>query len=181
MMEMTPCQICYATSRHSPTCPNAPPHEHQWSEWWPAEKVNGLDWPERRICKTPECGWIEYAANINKRPVDGPTNPQDILLDPEYVLCVFTTSDVISTYEAIQADEDYALPGLPSNFEELPEAIRLSLVEAAERVFEDVSRQNDDLMDAIKDALSDRFCSHCGGSHDGESVCPWCASNICSP
>ena len=117
---------------------------------------------------------------INKRPTDGPTNPQDILLDPEYVLCVFTTSDVISTYEAIQADEDYALPGHPSNFEELPEAMRLSLVEAAERVFEDVSRQNDTLMDAIRDALSEQFCSHCGGNRDGEWVCAWCASNICS-
>ena len=90
---------------------------------------------------------------INKRPTDGPTNHQDMLLDPQYVLSVFTTSDVMTTYDAIQMDEDYACPGLPSNFEELPEAMRVRLVEAAERVFEDVSRQNDDLMDVIRDAL----------------------------
>ena len=71
---------------------------------------------------------------INKRPTDGPTNHQDILLNPQYVLTVFTTSDVMTTYEAIQADEDYAFPGHPSNFEELPEAMRVRLIEAAERV-----------------------------------------------
>ena len=92
---------------------------------------------------------------INKRPTDGPTNHQDMLLDPEYVLSVFTTSDVSSTYEAIQTDEDYACPGLPSNFEELPQAMRLRLVEAAQRVFENVSRQNDDLMEAIREAMSE--------------------------
>ena len=68
---------------------------------------------------------------LNKRPTDGPTNRQDMLLDPEYVLSVFTTSDVSSMYETIQADEDYALPDQPSNFGELPQATRLSLVEAA--------------------------------------------------
>ena len=91
---------------------------------------------------------------INKRPTDGPTNHQDVLLNPQYVLTVFTTSDVMTTYDAIQADEDYADPNLPSNFEELPEAMRVRLIEAAERVFEDVSRQNDDLMDIIRETMS---------------------------
>ena len=92
---------------------------------------------------------------INKRPTDGPTNYQDRLLDPQYVLTVFTTSDVMTTYEAIQMDEDYACPDLPSNFEELPEAMRVRLVEAAERVFEDVSQQNEALMDVIRETMSE--------------------------
>ena len=103
---------------------------------------------------------------LNKRSTDGPTNRQDMLLDPEYVLSVFTTSDVITTYETIQADEDYALPDQPSNFSDLPEVVRLSLVEAAQRVFEDVSQQNDALMDAIRKTLCERPCAHCGGSLD---------------
>ena len=181
MTEMTPCKVCYATSRHSPACPNAPPHEHQWTEWWPAEKVNGLDWPERRICKNPECGWIEYAANINKNPVDGPTNPQDIFLDPEYVLSVFKTSDVSGMYEAIMKGGAYGLPAnQPANFGELPQVVRLSLIETAQRVFQDAGRQHDALMDALTDALSERFCFHCGDSVYGEWVCGWCAGNLCS-
>ena len=90
---------------------------------------------------------------INKRPTDAPTNPLDYLLDPQYVICVFTTSDVMTTYDAIQMDEDHGYPDLPSNFEELPEEMRLSLIEAGERVFEDVSRQNEALMDAIRQAI----------------------------
>ena len=92
---------------------------------------------------------------INKRPTDGPTNHQDVLLNPQYVLTVFTTSDVMTTYDAIQEDEDYADPNLPSNFEELPEAMRVRLIEAAERVFEDVSRQNEALMDVIRETMSE--------------------------
>ena len=92
---------------------------------------------------------------INKRPTDGPTNHQDVLLNPQYVLTVFTTSDVMTTYDAIQADEGYADPNLPSNFEELPEAMRVRLIEAAERVFEDVSRQNEALMDIIRETMSE--------------------------
>ena len=92
---------------------------------------------------------------IKKRPTDGPTNHQDVLLNPQYVLSVFTTSDVMTTYEAIQMDEDYADPNLPSNFEELPEAMRVRLIEAAERVFEDVSRQNEALMDVIRETISE--------------------------
>ena len=118
---------------------------------------------------------------LNKRPVDGPTNPQDILLDPEYVLSVFTTSDVSSMYEAIMEGGAYELPaGQPSNFGELPQVVRLSLVEAAQRVFQDVNRQHDALMDAVREALSERFCFHCGGSLDAEWVCGWCAGNLCS-
>ena len=92
---------------------------------------------------------------IKNRPTDGPTNHQDVLLNPQYVLTVFTTSDVMTTYDAIQADEDYADPNLPSNFEELPEATRVRLIEAAERVFEDVSRQNEALMDVIRETMSE--------------------------
>ena len=92
---------------------------------------------------------------INKRPTDGPTNHQDVLLNPQYVLTVFTTSDVMTTYEAIQMDEDYADPNLPSNFEELPEATRVRLIEAAERAFEDVSQQNEALMDVIRETMSE--------------------------
>ena len=92
---------------------------------------------------------------INKRPTDGPTNHQDVLLNPQYVLTVFTTSDVMTTYEAIQADEDYADPNLPSNFEELPEEMRVRLIEAAESVLEDASRQNEDLMEVMRKIMSE--------------------------
>ena len=92
---------------------------------------------------------------INKRPTDGPTNHPDMLLDPQYVLTVFTTSDVMTTYDAIQMDEDHGYPNLPANFEELPEAMRLSLIEAGERVFEDASRQNEDLMEVMRKVMSE--------------------------
>ena len=48
---------------------------------------------------------------LNKPPTDGPTNRQDMLLDPEYVLSVFTTSDVSGMYETIMEDEDSGSPG----------------------------------------------------------------------
>ena len=92
---------------------------------------------------------------INKRPTDGPTNYPDMLLDPQYVLSVFTTSDVMTTYDAMQMDEDDGYPDLPANFEELPEEMRVSLIEAAERVFEDASRQNETLMEVISKTISE--------------------------
>ena len=112
--------------------------------------------------------------------IDGATELHEKLLDPAYVLLVFTTSDVMSAYEVILEDEDDAFPGLPSNFDELPEAVRLSLVEAAQRVFEDVSRQNEALMDAIRDTLGKRSCSHCGGNLDANWSCGWCSGILCS-
>ena len=92
---------------------------------------------------------------INKRPTDGPTNHPDMLLDPQYVLTVFTTSDVMTTYDAIQMDEENEYSNLPYNFEELPEEMRVRLIEAAESVLEDASRQNEDLMEVIRKVMSE--------------------------
>ena len=92
---------------------------------------------------------------INKRPTDGPTNYPDMLLDPQYVLTVFTTSDVMTTYDAIQMDEEDEYSDLPSNFEELPEEMRVRLIEAAESVLEDASRQNEDLMEVMRKIMSE--------------------------
>ena len=126
---------------------------------------------------------------INNRPVDGSTNPQtnpqanpqNILLDPEHVLSVFTTNDVSAMYEAIMEDEDHGFPaGQPSNFGELPQVVRLSLVEAAQRVFQDVNGQHDALMDAVRKVLSERFCFHCGGTLDYNWPCGWCEGILCS-
>ena len=92
---------------------------------------------------------------INKRPTDGPTNYPDMLLDPQYVLTVFTTSDVMTTYDAIQIDEEDEYSDLPYNFEELPEEMRVRLIEAAESVLEDASRQNEDLMEVMRKVMSE--------------------------
>ena len=92
---------------------------------------------------------------INKRPTDGPTNHPDMLLDPQYVLTVFTTSDVMTTYDAIQMDEEDEYSNLPYNFEELPEEMRVRLIEAAESVLEDASRQNEDLMEVMRKVMSE--------------------------
>ena len=92
---------------------------------------------------------------INKRPTDGPTNHPDMLLDPQYVLTVFTTSDMMTTYDAIQMDEEDEYSNLPYNFEELPEEMRVRLIEAAESVLEDASRQNEDLMEVMRKVMSE--------------------------
>ena len=105
---------------------------------------------------------------LNKRPIDGPTNRQDMLLDPEYVLSVFTTSDVISTYETIQADEDYALPGQPSKRQSVLPVHLLGLAPllgCIGAVAGDVKFQDDRVMDHPVDGR--------GGGHGvGKDVLP---------
>lgn len=98
---------------------------------------------------------------VNKSPKVASSDPQEMMLDPDYILSVFTVADVIMQYEMMTEAEDEATTGFPPDFDDLPRELQLGLVEAAQRVFNDCGQENDAIADAVTDSLKEASRDYC--------------------
>lgn len=102
-----------------------------------------------------------YSMKVTSEVVDD-SREEEILLDPDHVLCVFTTLDVMDQYSVLieSGQDELNTDELPENFTDLPRELQLTMIREAAKVFEDSSHE----LDSITENLRDNLTEHLGKS-----------------
>ena len=93
-----------------------------------------------------------YVSKVVSETVDD-DKTEDAILDPDHILSVYSTLDVMEQYDALVESGDEEFADLPASFSDLPRETKVTLVHAAQAVFHDSSHEMETITESIREAL----------------------------